>query len=337
MNKNIILFAAMTALVCSCGPKSNDSAAVVEKKATKVAVITTEKTDVPQEATYSSTVQAYAINNIVSQAAGRIRSLNVEIGDYVEAGQILAEMDRLQLEQAALRLKNDETELERVKALYEQGGVSQADYEALELAFNISKRSYDNLLENTVLRAPISGVVTSRNYDKGDMYAMSSPIYTIQQISPVKLLVAISESDYTKVKKGDSVSITADALPGRTFSGKIVRLYPVMDASSHTFSAEVNVANNDRSLRPGMFARAVVNMGTNNSIVIPDSAIIKQQGSGDRGVFVLKNDGTVELRIVKLGRYFDSKYEILSGLEVGEKVVTQGNSALKAGDKVEVA
>ncbi len=327
----------MAALVSSCGPKKDVQQTLVAEKVNRVSVITAEKFDVPQENTYSSNVQAFAINNIVSQAAGRIRSLNVEIGDYVEAGQILAEMDRLQLDQAALRLKNDETELERVKALYEQGGVSQSDYEALELAFNISKRSYDNLLENTVLRAPVSGVVTARNYDKGDMYAMASPIYTIQQISPVKLLVAVSESDYTKVKKGDSVNITVDALPGKSFSGKIVRLYPVMDAASHTFSAEVNVANSDRSLRPGMFARATVNMGTNNSIVIPDSAVLKQQGSGDRGVFVLKNDGTVELRIVKLGRHFDSKYEILSGLEAGDKVVTQGNSVLKAGDKVEVA
>ena len=84
----------------------------------------------------------------------------------------------MQLDQAALRLKNDETELARVKQLLAEGGVSQSDYESLELAFNVSKSSYDNLLENTILRAPVSGVVSARNYDRGDLYSMSQPIYT---------------------------------------------------------------------------------------------------------------------------------------------------------------
>lgn len=340
MNNRLISSLACILLLASCGGKKQEQVAPVAQtqapKLQKVSIQIAAKQAVEQNYIYSSTVQAMAVNNIVSQTAGRIRKLNVEIGDFVSAGQILAEMDRVQLDQAALKLKNDETELQRVKALYEEGAVSQSDFESLELAYNVAKSSYENLLENTILRAPVSGVVSARNYDKGDMYTMSSPIYTVQQITPVKLLVAVSETDYTKIKKGDKVSLAVDALPGKNFSGKVVRLYPVIDPASHTFNVEIQVANSDRQLRPGMYARVTIQNGINQSIVLPDLAVLKQQGAGTRTVFVLGEDSTVSQKVVKLGLHFDGNYEILSGLDEGDKVIVKGNATLRSGDKVEV-
>ena len=307
-----------------------------EDRTPVVTVAAATKQQVAQDAVYSATVQANAVNNIAPLTTGRIQKLNVEVGDFVGAGQVLAEMDRVQLDQAALRLKNDETELARVKQLFAEGGVSQSDYEALEMAFKVSQSSYDNLVENTILRAPVSGVVSARNYDRGDLYSMGQPIYTVQQITPVKLLVPISETDYTRVKRGDKVTLTADALPGKTYSGSIVRLYPTMDAATHTFNAEVRVANSNRELRPGMYARVSVDFGARESIVVPDAAVLKLQGSGQRTVFVLQPDNTVAMRTVTVGRHFGMNYEILSGLEVGDQVLTGGHTNLKAGDKVEV-
>ncbi len=301
-----------------------------------VTVYSASRQQVAQDGVYSATVQANAVNNIAPQSGGRIQKLNVEVGDFVSAGQILVEMDRVQLDQAELKLRNDERDLERMRQLLEQGAIAQSDFEALELAFKVSQSTYDNLLENTVLRAPIGGVVSARNYDRGDLYAMAQPIYTIQQITPVKLLVAISEADYTRVKRGDKVTLTADALPGRSFSGSIVRLYPTMDAATHTFNAEIRVANENRELRPGMYARVMVDFGSRENIVIPDVAVLKQQGSGQRTVFVLQPDQTVAVRMVEVGRHAGTTYEILSGLEEGEQVLTGGHTNLKAGEKVEV-
>lgn len=339
MNNKLIIGMALAAAVCSCaGNKGGQKAQqTVAEKTPVVSVVTATKQVVPQEEVYSSTVQANVVNNIAPQSGNRIVKLNVEVGDFVSAGQVLAEMDRVQLDQAALKLKNDEVELARVKALLGEGGISQSDYDALELAYNVSKSSYQNLLDNTILRAPVSGVISARNYDRGDMYAMSSPIYVVQQITPVKLLVGVSESDYSKVKKGDKVSITADALPGKTFTGNVSRVYPVIDPSTHTVKVEILIPNADRLVRPGMYARVTVNMGDRNSVVVPDAAVVKQQGSGQRQVYVLKDDGTVDLKLVTPGRHFGSNYEILSGLEDGEKVVTEGQSALRSGIKVEVA
>lgn len=335
-NTALVLGVGMMTIACGQGAKKSEATVqtehVVEEKL--VAVQAVQKEMVPYVGVYSSTVQANIVNNIASQAAGRIRKVNVEVGDFVSAGQILAEMDRVQLEQAALKLKNQADELERVRQLLSEGGISQSDFEALELQYKMAKSSYDNLEENTVLRSPVSGVVTARNYDKGDMYAMSQPIFTVQQIVPVKLLVPVSESDYTKVKKGDKVSVSADALPGQEFDGQIVRIHPTMDAATHTFNVEVRVRNDRRELRPGMFARATINYGSVENITVPDACIVKQQGSGVRSVYVMNEDGTVSGKVVTLGRHFDNKFEILSGLEVGELVVVKGQTALKTGDKV---
>ena len=292
--------------------------------------------EVPQEETYTSTIQAYVKNNIAPQTAGRISRILVDVGDNVKKGQVVAEMDQTQLAQAELQMKNNEVEYNRLKELYEVGGLSKSDLDAIEMAYNVSKTQYNNLKENATLVSPINGVITARNYDAGDMYAMSAPIYTVEQIVPVKLLVGISETDYTKVKKGDSVEITADALPGQTFNGKVRKIYPTVDPATRTFTVEVVIDNGNSVLRPGMFARAKVNFGMNNSVVIPDVAVVKQQGSGERFVYVLNADGTVSYTKVTLGRRMGAEYEVLEGLEDGAKIVTGGQIRLKDGVKVEV-
>ena len=329
----IIASAAVLAVACGTKSTKNDVAPVAEAVPT-VSVVEVSARMVPQTAVYTSTVQAYVKNNIAPQMAGRITKINAEIGDFVKKGQVLAEIDKASLQQAQLQLLNQEVELERLRTLYEAGAVSKSDFDSIELAYNVTKTQVENLLENTVLCSPIDGVVTARNYDVGDMYAMSSPIYTVEQIKPVKLLVAVSESDYTKVKKGDSVEVKADALPELTFYGKIEKIYPTVDAATRTFNVEVLVPNNYSSLRPGMFTRVTVDFGSNNNVVIPDVAVVKQQGSGERFVYVLNADGTVTYKKVELGRRMGAEYEVLSGLEDGDKIVTGGQIRLKDGVKV---
>ena len=327
--------AAAVVLAVSCGNSKGNKAevAVVETDPT-VAVIQVSVREVPQDETYTSTIQAYVKNNIAPQAAGRISRILVDVGDNVKKGQVVAEMDQTQLAQIELQLKNNEVEYNRLKELYEVGGLSKSDLDAVEMAYNVSRTQYNNLKENATLVSPINGVITARNYDAGDMYAMSAPIYTVEQIVPVKLLVGISETDYTKVKKGDNVEITADALPGQTFNGKVKKIYPTVDPATRTFTVEVVIDNNNSALRPGMFARAKVNFGVNNSVVIPDVAVVKQQGSGERFVYVLNEDGTVTYQKVLLGRRMGTEYEVLEGISDGAKVVTGGQIRLKDGIKV---
>lgn len=332
-----ISYIAALLLAVACGSTgSNQATSVAETVIPNVEVMKAVSRDVPQENTYASTIQAYAVNNIMPQTGGRIRKINVEVGDYVVKGQVLAEMDRLQLEQMELQVQNDEVEYERLKGLYEEGGVSQSDFEAAELGYKVRKTNLANLRENTILRSPINGFVSARNFDAGDMFSLSAPLFTVQQVIPVKLLVGISESDYVNVKKGDSVTLTVDALPGRTFSGKVERLYPTIDSATHTFKAEVTVPNTDKVLRPGMYARVTVNFGNHRSVIVPDQALVKQEGTGTRFIYVLDADNTVSYVPVTTGRHIGKEYEITDGLEEGQTIVVKGQSALKDGVKVNV-
>ena len=343
----MMCIAGAVVAAASCANNEAQTKQAVDTTPT-VAVEQVTRRDVPQEVVYTTTIQAFAKNNIAPQSGNRIAEIFVEVGDYVTKGQQLAKMDQvqfqqaeIQLQQAELQMKNNEIEYGRLKGLYDAGGLSKSDLDAIELAYkasqlsyNVAKKSYSNLLENSVLLSPINGVVTARNYDVGDMYAMSAPIFTVEQISPVKLLVGVSETDYTKVHKGDAVAITADALPGQSFNGTINRVYPTVDPATRTFTVEVKVDNASKVLRPGMFARATVTFGTNNSIIIPDVAVVKQQGSGERFVYVLNEDGTVSYTKVTLGRRLGAEYEVLEGLSDGAKVVTGGQIRLKDGVKV---
>lgn len=335
----IALSAAVCAACSSVSKKSQEQGEENEQEAVvtpKVSVVAATMREVPQNGVYTSTVMPNAVNNIAPQSVNRIKSINVEIGDFVSAGQVVARMDVLNLDQAKLQMVNDSTELARIKSLYEVGGVSKSDLDAITLSYKVRKAAYENLLENTVLRSPISGVITARNYDKGDMFGMGQPIFTVQQITPVKLLVAISESEYTKVKKGQKVTLVVDALPGESFDGTISRLYPTMDAATHTFNVEVKVPNYNRRLRPGMYAKVTVNFGKNNSVIIPDKAVVRQQGAGDKFVYILNEDNTVTFKKVSLGVRLGNEYEVLSGVQEGERVVTDGQLRIRDGVEVEV-
>lgn len=338
MNVRTIIYVAAAVMAVSCGNNNSKTAEqpqAAEVRLPNVTIMAASYKDVPQSDVYTANVEAYAKNNIAPQSPSRIQKIYVEVGDFVRAGQIVAKMDEVSLNQSKLSMANDSLEYSRIKKLYEQGGVSKSDFDAMELKYNVTRSQYQNLLENTILRSPVSGVITARNYDQGDMYG-GSPIYVVEQITPVKLYVGISEMDYTRVKKNDTVTLTADALPGKTFTGRIARIYPTIDAATHTFTAEVNVANSDRLLRPGMYARVTVNFGSNHSIVVPDDCVVKQQGSGVRSVFVLQADNTVKEVVVTLGRHFGTEYEILSGVAEGDKVVVKGQASLKNGFKVNV-
>lgn len=337
--KLTLIAIAVAGMLTACGSKdsSKEQAANATQQVTPVVkVVTVAAEDIDITTTYTSNVEPNVTNNIVSQSAGRINNIYVEVGNKVSKGQLLATMDDANLAKSRLQYVNDSIELGRITELYKIGGVSQADYDLAVMSLNIQKKTYDNLLENTKLRSPISGVVTARNYDKGDMYSMAQPIFVVEQIVPVKMLINVSESQFTEVHKGMAFDVTVDAYPNEVFKGTVNLIYPTINANTHTFPVEVIVDNKDQKLRPGMFARVTANYGTNHHVVVPDVSVIKQVGSGEHFVYVLQADNTVKYQLVEIGKRLGDKYEIISGINEGDKVVTEGQVRLKNGIEVEV-
>ncbi|HNR27924.1 MAG TPA: efflux RND transporter periplasmic adaptor subunit [Bacteroidales bacterium] len=336
MNKyRLIPLITVALLLAGCGIKGqNQQEAAPEKIVVKAAAVTLE--EVPQINEFTATVQANIINNIAPQMAARIKKIYVEVGDFVTKGQKLVQMDDNNLEQVRTQLENMEISFRRVDELYKVGGVSQADWDAQKTRLDVMRTQYDNLVENTQLVSPIDGVITARHYDSGDLFGMSMPLLVVEQISPVKLLVHVSESFFTKIRKGMEVDIRLDVYPGEVFKGRVSIVYPTITAATRTFPVEIVIPNVNRKVRPGMFARVAIDFGAEPCLLIPDQSVIKQQGSGERHVYVYK-DGKAEYRLVEPGRRLDSFYECLSGLEKGELVITTSLNRLTNGAEVELA
>ncbi len=329
----MLLAAAVISGAAACNNNSNEE--VAEKVETvKVRVKQCFEKEVEQMETFTATVDANTTNNIAPQMSLRIKDIYVEVGDRVSKGQKLALMDVNNLTQAKLKMQNDSLEFVRTDNLYNAGGVSKSVWDARKLAYEISSTTYHNLLENTILLSPVNGVVTKRNYDKGDMYGMAAPIFVVEEIRPVKILVNASEKLFTSIKKGMAVDVKLDVYGDENFKGTVSLVYPTIDPATRTFPVEIKMSNSDERVRPGMFARVTFAYGTASHVVVPDMAVVKLTGSGDRFVYVVE-DGKVVFKKVELGRRFDTEYEIVSGLTSGDNVVVEGQSRLTNGMAVE--
>lgn len=322
-------------IVVSCGgKKSPKEEGVMVVKPRLVTVMTASSRSVDQIERFTGTVEAYNLNNISPQTPARIEQIFVEVGDDVSRGQKLAQMDPSNLKQAKLQMENRKIEFERTKQLYEVGGASKSQYDTDKMSYDLAETSYNNLLTNTYLISPISGVVTARNYDAGDMFMSGNPLFTVEQIRPVKIMVSASERLYGKIKKGSVVDITFDAFGGEVFKGTIHLVYPSIDPATRSFPMEITIPNNDERIRPGMFARVAVKYAVENNIVVPDVAVVKQTGSGDHYVYTVV-DGKVVFRKVVLGQIIGTEYEIKSGIDEGDMMIIEGQHSVNNGQEVE--
>lgn len=325
---------ALSLAIISSGCSKEEKAIVVEE----LPIVTTgvaHRYSVPQHKDYTATVEAENINNIAPAQANRIKRINVEVGDAVRAGQELVVLDSSNIDQIKINLDQIEREYNRTVKLLEIGAGTQQAVDQLKAQLDAARSQYTNMLENTVLLSPVTGVVTARNYDPGDMTG-AQPVLTVGQLTPVvKVMINVSENDLTLIKNGMPVNVAFDAFAGETFEGKIARIYPTIDTATRTFQVEVRIANANARIKPGMFARVSLDMGEIENVVVPDRAIVKQSGSGNKYVYVLHGD-RVSYKRVELGQRLDDRYELLSGIEDGDTVVISGQSRLADGVQVEV-
>ena len=335
--KTLSLAVLSAGLLASCS-SSSSSKATEEQSADTVRLVEVapaEMRALSLSEEFTAQLEAKVVNNITAQAGGRLKQLLVKVGDRVGAGQAVARMEATQAAQAQIQLADAKTNFVRMDELYKVGGVSKAQWEQAKSAVDQAKLAYGNAAENTVLRSPISGFVTAKNYDNGDMTSPQLPVVVIQQIAPVKAVIGVSEQYYSFLKKGAAATLSVDALGEETFSGVVTNIFPTLDPVTHTVSTEIEVANKDLKLRPGMYARVHLDFGTKEALTVPDKAIVRQAGSGARYVYVFSG-GKAVYRAVELGQQQGDLYEVVSGLNAGDQVIISAPSNLKNGLSVKL-
>ena len=344
MIRNIILSTIALSVLAGCsGGKDNKAAQETTEEAIPVKVLTLEPTSIATTLDYTADLQADEEVYYAPSAAGRIEKIHVEVGDRIKEGQLLVEMDRTNLVQAEVELKNLESEYNRAVALNETGSISRQNYDAAVTQYEVAKANVEFLRENTQMLAPFDGIVTGKYYEDKELYtgaaaggASKPSVISIQKINPLKAYVNLSEQYYLSVKKGMSVELKSNIYPDRVFEGKVSIVYPTIDPASRTFTVEVKIPNNDEALRPGMYGTINFFIGETSTLVVPAIAVLKLQGANDRYLFLNEN-GRAKRVGVTLGRRFDDKVEVFSDdIKPGAQLVIVGQGRLIDGSPLKI-
>lgn len=311
----------------------------------------TEKTDVvvaiPVEATKvnrgeisstyrtTSTLESKADAEVNSKATGIVQSVLVEEGDLVQAGQVLATLDterqEIQLAKGKADLGQLKSEMERVEKMYARKLVSADVYDKLKWqveSLSASVAMQELALRDTKIIAPISGVIARRYVKVGQLITefSSKSLFTVVSQQRLEAVINLPEHQLSRAKVGQTALLNFAGMPQR--AAKIVRISPVVDATSGTARVTIGIDNDDLVLKAGMFTQVELQYDNKaNALLVPKRAVMAMDDSAS--VFVVGADNTVERKVVKIGYESDEYMEIIEGLNEGDQVVTAGQAGLK--------
>ena len=332
--KLIFTLGVMTAaLLTTAGCKPKQTATTEESTAVSVKTFTATVDTIARDVEFTANIEPWQRNYIVPALQGaRINRIYVKVGDRVRRGQLVAEMDPTQYNTARAQFETADADYNRLKRVFDAGGVSEQQLSQAEMARTLYREALDNVAKNVKLYSPIDGVVTQKGEEEGNLFTQT-PILEIMQMDRLKVRVAISEQYYTSVSVGTPVAISVDILPGESFAGSVSLIYPAIDPLTRTFTVEVTIPNPGGRLRPGMFARSTINMGDKEAVMVPDVAVQKQVGSNERFVYIVEN-GTAHRRTVNPGRQIGEMIDLEGSVAPGEQIAT--TSFVRLGDGTEV-
>ncbi len=276
---------------------------------------------------------------VVARTQGVVEALFAEEGDVVTIGQPLAQLDT---ERLALELARSEAQLERLKTAYERAErmfeakmISPNDFDDAKYAFtaeetNLQLRQYE--LREATIRATIDGVVTRRHIKVGHTLNQNTPAFEMKRLDVIEAELNVPEREIVRIRPRQSARVRIDALPDEKFTGEVLRVAPEVDPTSGTFRVTVALANTERQLKPGMFARIDVRIDARpDALLVPLAAVVTRR---DRSSVFVVQGATAERRIVATGYFSDGNVEILDGVDEGEWVVTTGQEGLRDGVSV---
>ncbi|HUI30880.1 MAG TPA: efflux RND transporter periplasmic adaptor subunit [Candidatus Acidoferrales bacterium] len=327
-----------------------------------VEVSTVQRGAISKTISFTGNIDAYQEASIFPKVNGNLEEEFVNIGDYVQRGQLLALIDttiysqnvgqaRGTYMQAEATLTNAKITYERNRTLLDQNLIAKQDLDNSETAYKVAQAqieateaTYKNAvtqLSYCKIVAPFSGYITRRYFDPGvyvtaSTNAQGSTLFTLAEIQKVKIMVNVLESDVQYLRNVSSADVMVGAYPNQVFKGKITRISQQFDLATRTMPVEVDLDNAQHFLKPGMFAAInLVLSQRNDALILPTQDILKDD-SGSY-VYTLSKDSTVRKAYVQIGISQDNRNEILSGITNSDRILTVGQDLVNNGMKVRVA
>ncbi|MDH7577562.1 MAG: efflux RND transporter periplasmic adaptor subunit [Bacillota bacterium] len=323
--------------------------------------------DVEEVSKFTGRVAPRVEVNVLPKVSGRIRAVSVDVGDRVRTGQVLVQLDDTEIaaqvrqaeaalavaeagaRAAAANLEDARRNLERVKELYDAGAATLQQLEQAQLRYDQAAAGVNEAqveqaraalgaariqLDNTVITAPLTGIVAARFAEAGEMASPGQPLLTLVDIDQVQVEISVTEAEVNKLRRGQEVPVTVAAAGEKPLTGRITSLAPAADTRSKMFPVKITLPNRDHRLKPGMFAGVGISTEVRRQVLrVPVAAVLEKE----EGTFVyVVEDGCARARQVETG-LSDGKFtEIKSGLREGEQVVVSGQEFLVDGVKAVV-
>lgn len=292
---------------------------------------------------------------VAAEETGLVRKMLVDEGDRVKHNQTLCIQDASQLRlkveaaraivaEAVANQTRAEHEWGRLKRLYAIKSVSKKTYEDAQFKAEAAVKRVARLqvdlytlldqVKKKVVYAPVSGVVVERHTLVGQWLSKGDPVVTLTVLNPIRVMVPVPERYVSRINKGDASQVIFDALPGRTFKGRIDAIIPKADRAGRTFPVRIEIPNSKGTIKAGMLGRATVAVGNSHkAVLIPKDALVLR--GGGKSVYVI-NDQIAHLVQVKTGPAHGLLIEVQGNLKAGQKVAVRGNERLRPGQRVAV-
>ena len=306
--------------------------------------------------------------NVMSRISGRLQQVLVDRGDPVQEGQLLAVVDDVELRQQIIRseaatavaragvnreeatYRNLLLQVKRFQDLHEEALISTQELEDLESRLFVAEaqrelakaqvqqaeaslRELGIQQEQTRIYSPLNGFVGTRYLDPGALVSPSVSILSVLDVDRVKTVVPVVESAIQRVRMGLPAEIIVDAYPDRIYEGTVTRITPFLNPETRSVDVEIEIANSDNTLKPGMFARVKIDAKiTRDALSIPRSALLTR--GSQKGVYLLTEDMAAVFQVIEIGQIKGNVVEVVEGLEEGVEVVNAGASNLNEGDRV---
>ncbi|GLK74110.1 efflux RND transporter periplasmic adaptor subunit [Ancylobacter dichloromethanicus] len=277
---------------------------------------------------------------VASEVAGRIQEIRFQEGQHVKAGEVLVQLDaalvKASLDETEARLDLAEANFDRAQRLQKTGSGTARALDEAQAELNTSRALLNSQrvqIAKHTITAPFDGVVGLRSVSNGAYIAVGTELVNLEKIDTLKLDFKVPETQLSSIAEGQTVIITLDALPGRSFSGTIYAIDPMVDINGRSLSVRARLANKDLVLRPGLFARVVVKGSeARDAVFVPESAIVPR--GQERLVWQIV-DGKAQQLKVQLGQRSKGEVEV-EGVAAGASIVVAGQGRLQAGAAVEV-
>ncbi|ABI75558.1 efflux transporter, RND family, MFP subunit [Hyphomonas neptunium ATCC 15444] len=334
--------------------------AYAQSGAARVSVAAVETEEIVEQLTLTGTVTAARRSPISSEIAGKIAQLQVEEGDRIPSGGVLATLDarraRLASRQAQAAMRQAEAELvdaerrlEMARRLAERRAVSEDERGTLETEVQTDRAVLERLraeageqallIDMHEIRAPFAGVVAQRFTEAGAWVEPGDPVVELVDLDQLRIDVAAPQEFYPRLAGGARATVRLDAQPGSALEGTLLSAVPVASPGSRTFLARIVVSNENAALMPGLSAKVTLHLPTGNRHpVIPRDALIRHPDGRTTAWVVVSAGGalTAQERNIVTGRAFAGRVEVRRGLSDGDSVVTEGNEGLQPGQAVEI-